>query len=147
MGNEGLVKQIYFLPNRIFYEYLTQWHFSQSTREMTSWHDSSTSSHVFHRWPFHRLLSRMLVTNCTDSSLTLDSSLISHTHPLQINPYKYREMIEEITIKFGTELKPTKASWKSQLYNLPLWLFHDKTLKQTLGLNVSLGTKAKLIHI
>ena len=56
-------------------------------------------------------------------------------------------MIEEITIKFGTELKPTKASWKSQLYNLPLWLFHDKTLKQTLGLNVSLGTKAKLIHI
>ena len=25
-------------------------------------------------------------------------------------------MIEEITIKFGTELKPTQASWKSQLY-------------------------------
>ena len=25
-------------------------------------------------------------------------------------------MIEEITIKFRTELKPTKASWKSQLY-------------------------------
>ena len=24
--------------------------------------------------------------------------------------------IEEITIKFGTKLKPTKASWKSQLY-------------------------------
>ena len=26
-------------------------------------------------------------------------------------------MIEEITIKFNTELKPTKASWKLQLYN------------------------------
>ena len=25
-------------------------------------------------------------------------------------------MIEEISIKFGTELKPTQASWKSQLY-------------------------------
>ena len=25
-------------------------------------------------------------------------------------------MIEEITIKFGTELKPTQYSWKSQLY-------------------------------
>ena len=25
-------------------------------------------------------------------------------------------MIEEITIKFGMELKPTQASWKSQLY-------------------------------
>lgn len=26
------------------------------------------------------------------------------THPLQINPNKYMEMIEENTIKFGTEL-------------------------------------------
>ena len=25
-------------------------------------------------------------------------------------------MIKEITIKFGTELKPTQASWKLQLY-------------------------------
>ena len=25
-------------------------------------------------------------------------------------------MIEEIIIKFGTELKPTQYSWKSQLY-------------------------------
>ena len=25
-------------------------------------------------------------------------------------------MIVEITIKFGTELKPTQVSWKSQLY-------------------------------
>ena len=65
---------------------------------------------------FRRLLSRELVANCTDSSLKLDSSPISHTHPLQLNSHKYKEMIEEITIKFGTELKPTKASWKSQLY-------------------------------
>ena len=55
-------------------------------------------------------------------------------------------MIKEITIKFGTELKPTQASWKSQLYNLLLWLFHDKTPKQILDLNVGLGTKAKLTH-
>ena len=55
-------------------------------------------------------------------------------------------MIEKITIKFGTKLKPTKASWKSQLYNLPLWLLHDKTPKQTLDLNVSLGTEAKLTN-
>ena len=25
-------------------------------------------------------------------------------------------MIEEITIEFGTELRPTQVSWKSQLY-------------------------------
>ena len=49
-------------------------------------------------------------------------------------------MIEEIIIKFGIELKSTQDSWKSQLYNLPLWLFCDKTPKQTLDLNVSLGT-------
>ena len=27
-----------------------------------------------------------------------------------------------------------------QPYNLPLWLFHDKTLKQTLNLTYELGT-------
>ena len=90
--------------------------------------------------------SRELVVNFTDLLLTLDSSTISHSHPLQLNPHKYREMIEEITIKFGIELKPIKASWKSQLYNLPFWLFHDKTTKQTLDLHVSLGTEAKLTH-
>ena len=49
-------------------------------------------------------------------------------------------MIEEITIKFGTELKSTQHSWKSQLYNISLWLFCDKTPTQTPDLNVSLGT-------
>ena len=49
-------------------------------------------------------------------------------------------MTKENTIKFDTELKPTKASWKLQLYNLPLWLFRDKAHKQTLDVNVSLGT-------
>ena len=29
---------------------------------------------------------------------------------------------------------------KIQPYNLPLWLFHDKTLKQTLNLTCELGT-------
>ena len=55
-------------------------------------------------------------------------------------------MIEEMTIKFDTELKPIQNSWKSQLYNLLLWLFHDKTPKQTLDLHVSLGTQEKLTH-
>ena len=80
---------------------------------MTGWHDSSASSHVLHTWPFREILSRELVVKC--HPLTLDSSPISHTHHLQINPHKYSEMIEEITIKFGTELKQTKASWKLQL--------------------------------
>ena len=82
---------------------------------MTGWHDSSTFIHVLHTWPFAGYSSHELVANCTISYLKFDSSSISHTHPLQINPHKYKEMIEEITIKFGIELKPTKASWKSQL--------------------------------
>ena len=49
-------------------------------------------------------------------------------------------MIEEITIKFEMELKSIQNSCKSQLYNLLLWLFRDKTLKQTLDLNMSLET-------
>ena len=63
---------------------------------LTTWHDSSASHE--------------LVVNFTDLLLILDSSPISHTYPLKINPHKYREMIEEMTIKFGTKLKTTKAS-------------------------------------
>ena len=49
-------------------------------------------------------------------------------------------LTNKITVKFGTELKPIQNCCKSQLYNLPLWLFCDKTTKQTLDLNVSLET-------
>ena len=35
------------------------------------------------------------------------------------------KMIEEIRIKFGTELKPTQASWNSQLYRLQWFLANN----------------------
>jgi len=40
-------------------------------------------------------------------------------------------MIGKITVKFGTELKPTQVSWKSQLYNIKVdfliqWSDHKK---------------------
>ena len=73
-------------------------------------------------WPFTGYSSHELVVNCTNSSLKPNSSPISHTHPLQINPHKYREMIEKITIKFGTELMLTKGRWKSQLYKIKFCL-------------------------
>ena len=47
------------------------------------------------------------------------------------------------TIKFDMELMPTKHNWKLQLYNLSLWLFHDKTPKQTLDLKHEFGNKGK----
>ena len=87
---------------------------------LTAWQNCLVSSHVLHTCPFADYSSCELVANCIDLFLMLDSSPISHIHPLQLNAHKYREMIEEITIKFGMELNATKVSWKSQLYNLPL---------------------------
>ena len=53
-------------------------------------------------------------------------------------------MIEEITIKFGTELKSTQYSWKSQLYNLHatnfinlLTIVSFKKFKKKKSVNVS----------
>ena len=43
------------------------------------------------------------------------------------------------TIKFDTELIPTKYNWKLQLYNPPLWLFRDRNPKQTLDLKHEFG--------
>ena len=37
-------------------------------------------------------------------------------------------------------IKPTRWLIKFQPYNLHLWLFRDKTLKQTLNLTCELGT-------
>ena len=95
---------------------------SQATRENTSFFNLLESSHT------HPL---------------------SHTQPLQLNPtinigYK---RLNKITIKFGTELKPTKQIVVN--YNFTISSFGysvTKPLKQTLGLNMSLRTVAKLIH-
>ena len=55
--------------------------------------------------------------------------------------------MNRITIKFVTELKPTKYIVIN--YNFTISLFGysmTKPLKQTLDLNVSLGTVTKLTH-
>ena len=46
-----------------------------------------------------------------------------------------------IIIKFDTKLSQHKNSCKTKLYNLLIWLFYDKTPKQTLDLKHE-GTKA-----
>ena len=118
---KNLVKHFMFLPNKMFRGYLMGWPFLQNTRELDSlmWLFSfqSCASHV----AFSQVTSRELVSNCIDSSLKLDFSPISYTHSLQIKPHTYREMIEEITIKFVTKLKPTQTSWKSQLHRERGW--------------------------
>ena len=99
-----LVKHFFLLPNREFRRYLARWPFSRSTNEFDSLAWLLASSHVLHTWPFAGYSSHELVANYTESSSKLYFSPISHTHPLQLNPHKYREMIEKITIKFYTEL-------------------------------------------
>ena len=98
---KNLVKHFFFFQTEGFTDTSQDGISRKVLTNLTAWHDSSVSSHVLHTWLFTSYSSYELVANCTNSSLTLDSSPISHTHPLQINPHKYIEMIEEITIKFG----------------------------------------------
>ena len=52
-------------------------------------------------------------------------------------------MIEK-KIQLNHRIKANKIySFKSQLYNLPLWLFCDKTPKQTLDLKREFGNRSK----
>ena len=113
-------KHFSFLPNREFRGYLTRWPFLQV---LTKWQVGMTLQLLvmcFTRGLFvgsftHKLLVRFS-QSCIDLHCMLDYSPISHTHPLQLKPHKYRETIDWITTKFGMKLKLTKASWKSQLY-------------------------------
>ena len=55
--------------------------------------------------------------------------------------------MNKITIKFGTELKPTKYIVVNYNFTIfPFGYFVTKPLKQTLDLNMNLGTVAKLTH-
>ena len=96
MGNEGIYNVGKEFGKALFI--FVKQRVSQVSRKMAGWHDSSTSSHVLYTWPFHRMLYSQafheLVANCTNLLCKLDSSPISDTYPLQINPHKYRKMIE-----------------------------------------------------
>ena len=77
------------------------------------------------------------------------SHSFSITQPLQSNPtinIRYKRL-NKFTIKFGMEYKPTKHIVVNNNFTIsPFGYSVTKPLKQTLDLNVSLGTKAKLTH-
>ena len=55
--------------------------------------------------------------------------------------------MNKVTIKFGTKLKPTKHIVVNYNFTIsPFGYSMTKPLKQTLDLNVSLGTVKKLTH-
>ena len=101
---------------------------------------------------FRGMLSRELLKKTLLSSIAwvfTHSLSLSITQPLQLNPtintgYK---QLNKITIKFGTELKPTKHIVVNYNFTISSFgYFVTKPLKQTLDLNMSLGTVAKLTH-
>ena len=88
-------------------------------------------------------------TSSIFNSLSLHTLSLSITQTLQLNPTintGYRRL-NKVTIKFGTELKPTKHIVVNYNFTIsPFGYSVIKPLKQTLDLNMSLGTVAKLTH-
>ena len=64
---------------------------------------------------------------------------LSHTLPLYDSHLNIRLLIAKLQANL-TQNKANKMVDKIHPYNLPLWLFRDKTLKQTLDLTCELGT-------
>ena len=99
---------------------------------------------------FHGMVSRKLPAKPLQSSVAwVFTHSLSNTQPLQWNPTidtGYRRL-NNITIKFGTEYKPTKHNVVNNNFTIsPFSYSMTKPLKQTLDLNVSLGIKEKLTH-
>ena len=93
---------------------------------------------------FWRLASREPPARSSRESLfflhTLEHFFIlSHSLALQESHLNTRLLIAEIKENLARN-KANKMVDKIQPYNLPIWLFHDKTLKQTLDLTCELGT-------
>ena len=64
---------------------------------------------------------------------------LSHTLPLHESHLNTGLLIAKIQANLARN-KANKMVDEIQSYNLPLWLFRDKTLKQTLDLTCELGT-------
>ena len=99
---------------------------------------------------FHEMLSHELSAKTLLASIAwVFTHSLFITQPLQLNPttntgYK---RLNKITIKFGTELKPTKHTVVNYNFTIsPFGYSMTKPLKQILDLNVSLRTVAKLTH-
>ena len=98
---------------------------------------------------FHGMFSRELPAKTLQSSICLSLHSFSLSQPLQLNPTinTGQKRLNQITVKFGTELKPTKHIVVNYNFTIPLFGYSvTKPLKQTLDLNVSLGTMAKITH-
>ena len=133
--------------NKMFCECLVKRPYPQATRE-TQLSLSVLTLHIpvmcrAHA-SFRGMFNRELPTKTLLSSIAwVFIHSLSITQPLQLNPtintgYK---RLNKISIKFGTELKPTKHIVVNYNFTIsPFGYSVTKPLKQTLDLNLSLGT-------
>ena len=102
----------------------------------------------------HALLREMLSCEIPAKTSSVFNSLSLHTLSLYHTTLTIKSHINTghkrlniIIIKFGTELKPTKDIVVNHNFTIsPFGYSVTKPLKQTLDLNMSLGTMAKLTH-
>ena len=142
--------------NRKFHRCLLRKPYSRAT------HETQLSASVLtFRIPVmcraYALLCRMLSCEIPAKTSSVFNSFSFHTHtlslsitqPLQSNPTinTRHKRLNKITIKFDTELKLTKHIVVNHNFTISAFsYFVTKPLKQTLDLNVSLGTMEKLTH-
>ena len=118
-------------PGRMFCNYLARRPYPRDTRgndnlaRLFSF-QSCTSHMPFSQEPFLRTSSE-LVAKCTDFQLSLSLHQLN-TKPNTIKSHKIQgTKLKQLQDFLSWNKANIKHSCKSQFYNLPLWLFRDKT--------------------
>ena len=120
------------------------WPESRMTHEIQPIKDSSNFSMCFSWGMFHESAVSSQSWASREIHIFTDSSPNSDAQLLHWIPQKYREMIEQNYNQIWHRIKASiKHSCKSQFYNLFIWLFCDKTPKQTLDLKREYGNEDK----
>ena len=135
------------LPGKMFRDYLVGRPYSRDTRKNDSlarlFNFQSCAPHMpFLREPFS-WTSRELATKCTDLHLSLRLHQFN-TKPNTIKSHKIQETkLKKLQHFFSWNKANKKHSCKLQLYNLPFWLFHDKTPYNRLWFKRVFGNNGK----
>ena len=126
---------------------------ASSSRELTAWDFCPVVQQLaglfsfWHAWHVCNYLAACKPRATREIQLRAPTSLhnleqfftFSHILPLHNSHRNTRLLIAKIQVNLARN-KANKMVDKIQPYNLPLWLFRDKTLKQTLDLKYELGT-------
>ena len=114
MGKDMIKQNITFCQTKSFVDPSQVSLTCETLVKDTAWRDSSSSSHVLYTWLFLREASREIVVSQLQNplvhSLKLESSLISHTHPLQLNSHNNKTSLSSKTSRTqGTYTEQVKC--------------------------------------